>query len=506
MGEDPRIMRLINLRFADPSRVTTFGSVTEIISSWVKDPDDSSDEPARLERELFVAKVKATVSYLQSFVEETGKSLLVVSLDKSKTGHAAAALVSVASSGATLGEVTQDEQMKRKEVRLMIGGVFKDVSSFDSFVTLLDEIISGSLKNEVDASTYMNDNIATTKAVLNVVDRHLNDSEALVLFSSGDITIPSDVMKDIIGKDCYIHCHDADIVGDRLKREGARKGDITISLAWDTIDDLDLHVYVPSGKHIYYGDRFSHDGLCNLDVDMNAGGNDSSEPVENVFCGDIEKKKEAPLGHYKVVVQNYSYKGSKRGSSIPFRVIVEKNGEKEIFLGQCKDLREASDVAVTEFDYNGRSIPFPISEEERTAFGTSSMVNLTASTGQTLDSVGQLLESLFKLEHLDQVRQLVNEMDIDDADGPSRPLVVAEHGRLEVTSRDLLRIKLANLPQTFHEILGQEFGSGPTLAKECAKDVAERMVADNIPLSELKRNGYPDGIVDLVKQIMSGAC
>jgi len=503
--EDTRIMRLINLRFADPSKVTKFGSVAEIISSWVKDPDNRSDELARLERDLFIARVKSTASYLRSVVERTDKSVLIVSLDRSKAGHVAAALVSVASGDATLGEVTKEEQMECKKVRLMIGSAFKDISSFDSFVILLDEIVSGSVKNTVDASTYMSGNIATTKAVLNVVDRHLNDNEALVLFSSGDITVPSDVMKDLIAKNCNIHCHDADVIGDRLKREGAKKGDITISLAWDTFDDLDLHVYVPSGKHIYYGDRFSDDGLCNLDVDMNAGGNDSSEPIENVFCGDLDKKKEAPLGHYKIVVQNFSYKGSTRGSAIPFRVIVEKNGEKETFTGQCRDSGEASNVVVAEFDYNGRSIPFPVSEEERTAFGTCSMVNLTASTGQTLDSLGQLLESLFKLEYLNKARQLVNEMDVDDAGGSSRPLV-AEQERLEVTSRDLLRIKLASLPQTFHEILGQEFGDGPTLAKECAKDIAQRMMTDNIPVSELRRNGYPDEIVILIKQILSSAC
>jgi hypothetical protein len=87
---------------------------------------------------------------------------------------------------------------------------------------------------------------------------------------------------------------------------------------------------------------------------------------------------------------------------------------------------------------------------------------------------------------------------------PSRP-VVAKHGTLEVTSRDLLRILLAKLPARFHEIVGQEFG-GPTLAEECAKRVSTQMIADRIPISELRRNGYPREIVELVKQLMATSC
>lgn len=500
---DTRVLTLVNLRFADPTKATRFASISELLSSWIQEPEDNSDEISRINRDIFLAKTKATVLYLQSVMKATNKSLLVASLDNSQSNHIASALISFSVSGALLGEGEDNQKVVPKGVRLLIGGEFKDVSSFQSFVHVVDDIASGLSKNLIDTETFMNENIATTKAVLNLIDRHLDESEVLMLLSSADISIPTDVMKDLTTKDCNIHLHDADSLKERLKREGAKKGDITISLAWETFDDLDLHVHIPSGEHIYHGERFSKDGLCSLDVDMNAGGDSSKEPVENVFAGDLDRKKEAAHGLYKVVVQNFSYHGSSRGE-IPFRIVIEKNGSKETFLGKCVGSGSSSDVIVTEFNYSGRKIPFPMTEEEKTAFGTSNLVNITASTGSTLDSLGQLVESLFKLEHLDQARQLLNE-DEEMKDESSRP-EVAEHGTLEVTSRDLLQISLAKLPKKFHEILANEFGNGPTLAEECAKQVAKRMITDNIPLSELRRNGYPNEIIDLVKKIIATAC
>jgi len=69
---------------------------------------------------------------------------------------------------------------------------------------------------------------------------------------------------------------------------------VTIPLAWDDYNDLDLHVYSPSGAHINFANRDADGG--HLDIDMNGGGGRSKEPVENVFFGDIEKGIEAPRG------------------------------------------------------------------------------------------------------------------------------------------------------------------------------------------------------------------
>ena len=47
---------------------------------------------------------------------------------------------------------------------------------------------------------------------------------------------------------------------ERLDREGARSGDVQISLMWDNYNDLDLHVVCPSGERIHGGNKNSECG------------------------------------------------------------------------------------------------------------------------------------------------------------------------------------------------------------------------------------------------------
>ncbi|BCH33182.1 hypothetical protein MesoLjLc_51120 [Mesorhizobium sp. L-8-10] len=88
----------------------------------------------------------------------------------------------------------------------------------------------------------------------------------------------------------------ADSIKQRVKRAGGNvEADLRVSLAWTNYDDLDLHIVEPSGNHIYYGNRSGK-----LDVDMNAGGGSSREPVENiVWSGRLAN------GRYKVAVNNF---------------------------------------------------------------------------------------------------------------------------------------------------------------------------------------------------------
>jgi len=284
---------------------------------------------------------------------------------------------------------------------------------------------------------------------------------------------------------------------ERLKREGAKNGDITISLSWDTYDDLDLHVFLPSGVEICYSNNHDEKGKAKLDVDMNGGGPSSKTPVENVFIGDMDKNDEAPHGVYKVVVQNYTYhtKGATKKTEIQWQVVVRKNGGKEKYTGKCAGTREQSNVVACEFEYTGRTVPYE--KKDQSSEATASSVNITTSVGQTLEALTEAIKAVGQQEQLNEVRQLVNE-DKSGRQKEDRPTVSVAY---EVTSRDRNNILIFRLPARFQTIVNKAFGGGD-LSGQCAESIARRMVQDKIPISELKRAGYPDDIVESVREKM----
>jgi len=76
-------------------------------------------------------------------------------------------------------------------------------------------------------------------------------------------------------------------------------GALQISLSWNTIDDLDLHVTTPSGSVIYYGNKTVGNGK--LDLDANVGCPSNGKGNENVYFT-------APLanGDYTIEVDRFS--------------------------------------------------------------------------------------------------------------------------------------------------------------------------------------------------------
>lgn len=116
---------------------------------------------------------------------------------------------------------------------------------------------------------------------------------------------------------------------ERLDREGARSGDVQISLMWDNYNDLDLHVVCPSGERIHGGNKTSECG-GELDVDANVRP-ETKKPVENVVWDD----NTAQPGEYQVYVHHYK-KHKKRRTKDPtkFKVIVNNVGELLEFDGQ----------------------------------------------------------------------------------------------------------------------------------------------------------------------------
>tara|TARA_B100000683_G_scaffold135388_1_gene132151 strand:+ start:4979 stop:6751 length:1773 start_codon:yes stop_codon:yes gene_type:complete len=115
----------------------------------------------------------------------------------------------------------------------------------------------------------------------------------------------------------------------RLDREGARSGDVQISLMWDNFNDLDLHVVCPSGERIHGGNKKSECG-GELDVDANVRP-ETKKPVENVVWDDGT----AQAGEYQVYVHHYK-KHKKRKTKDPtkFKIIVNNLGDLLEFDGK----------------------------------------------------------------------------------------------------------------------------------------------------------------------------
>jgi hypothetical protein len=119
-------------------------------------------------------------------------------------------------------------------------------------------------------------------------------------------------------------------IDERLDREGAQRGEVAVSLTWDSDADLDLRVTCPGGEEIYYGRRSACGG--ELDVDMNVPSRMSEEPVENVYW----PEGAAPPGTYRVAVTNFQTR-SEGDQPTPFRVRVVNGGDTAIYEGEVHE-------------------------------------------------------------------------------------------------------------------------------------------------------------------------
>ena len=114
----------------------------------------------------------------------------------------------------------------------------------------------------------------------------------------------------------------------RLAGYGAKKGLVTVSLIWNTTDDLDLHLVrgekLPSlgtynnSDMIYYGNK--QNGWGHLDIDMNVRPK-TNKPVENIYMSHLEPGMFGVYVHY--------YRSHTRMPSVKFRVLIQREGEEK---------------------------------------------------------------------------------------------------------------------------------------------------------------------------------
>jgi hypothetical protein len=82
-------------------------------------------------------------------------------------------------------------------------------------------------------------------------------------------------------------------------------GDIQVSVTWNTLADVDLHVVAPTGEELYFGNRSTPSGGL-LDLDANAACVTSPIFQENIGW----KRGEAPSGQYTVRVEYWDACGA----------------------------------------------------------------------------------------------------------------------------------------------------------------------------------------------------
>jgi uncharacterized protein YfaP (DUF2135 family) len=77
-------------------------------------------------------------------------------------------------------------------------------------------------------------------------------------------------------------------------------GDVKVTLSFDRVHDLDLHVIEPNGEEISFTNNASATG-GQLDLDSGSNCDASAANAENVFW----PPGGAPAGEYRVTVHNY---------------------------------------------------------------------------------------------------------------------------------------------------------------------------------------------------------
>ena len=86
-------------------------------------------------------------------------------------------------------------------------------------------------------------------------------------------------------------------IDQRRINAGGHAGEITITMIWNTNDDLDIHCLTPSGAHIYFGEKNIGGGTLDIDRQVSVL---VPEPVENIFFPTPDE------GEYRVWVENYN--------------------------------------------------------------------------------------------------------------------------------------------------------------------------------------------------------
>ena len=120
-------------------------------------------------------------------------------------------------------------------------------------------------------------------------------------------------------------------------------GDVQVTLRWNTMDDIDLHVTDPYGDEIYYSQKTSRSGGV-LDVDANADNNNTMRnPVENIYW----PTGQAPLGNYIIDIVLYD---KRTIAPIQYNVTVKYGDKTDTYNGSISQESERKNIC--KINYN----------------------------------------------------------------------------------------------------------------------------------------------------------
>jgi hypothetical protein len=140
----------------------------------------------------------------------------------------------------------------------------------------------------------------------------------------------------------------ADSFKEKVKAAGGNvEGFMRCSLHWFNYDDLDLHVIEPTGEEIDFRHKRSYTTGGQLDVDMNAGSEQSRDAVENIVWTNRSKLVK---GRYTVFVHQYNKRES---IDVGFEFEIEINGDLHKFV---YDKPVRSNVIVAYIDVTANDI------------------------------------------------------------------------------------------------------------------------------------------------------
>lgn len=117
----------------------------------------------------------------------------------------------------------------------------------------------------------------------------------------------------------------------RVNRDGGKKGEVQVTLLWDSHNDLDVHVYCPGGRHIWYKAKQGCRGVLDIDANANSGLFQRYVPPTNSPVENVTWVNGAPSGTYKVYVKHYEHRGGQEPTR--YRVRVRVKDKEQVYSG-----------------------------------------------------------------------------------------------------------------------------------------------------------------------------